>query len=175
MCMCKDTSLLAAMEMPKPVKADNRRVYHRNKCCCCIHYMNFSLICYHPRGHMNHTWSKCNQYPFASPCTSASAERLIIDASISADNDGLNYFPSSFHPPPWNTDFGLTLNTATNNNTALGLASLDEWLGYSVREAACASDAWKTAPGFYHACSFVLLRAQENHHHRSASADHLSL
>lgn len=33
------------------MKTDNRRLYQGNNCCCgCIYYMNFRLICHHPRG-----------------------------------------------------------------------------------------------------------------------------
>lgn len=95
-CTCKDMSLLKAIQIPNPTKTDNRRVYQRNKCCC-IHYTNFRLICYFPRGTLGSWRPKCNQYPFTSLCTSASVERLIINTFILADNN-LNYFSFSFHP-----------------------------------------------------------------------------
>lgn len=96
-CTCTDMSLLKAIWIPNPTNTDNRRVYQRNKCCC-IHYTNFRLICYFPRGTHESWRPKCNQYPFTSLCTSASVERLLIDAFILADNNNLNYFASSFHP-----------------------------------------------------------------------------
>lgn len=126
MCTCKDMSLLKAIQIPNPTKTDNRRVYQRNKCCC-IHYTNFRLICYFPRGTLESWRPKCNQYPFTSLCTSASVERLIINAFILADNN-LNYFSFSFHPSlqymkifVWHLQ-----NTAINNKAVLGLASLRE-------------------------------------------------
>lgn len=97
MCTCTDMSLLKAIQIPNPTKTHNRRVHQQNKCCC-IHYTNFRLICYFPRGTHESWRPKCNQYPFTSLCTSASVERLLIDAFILADNNNLNYFSFSFHP-----------------------------------------------------------------------------
>lgn len=57
---------------------------------------------------------------------SACVERLIIDALISADNNILNYFPSSFHPSPWHMKIFVwhLENAAINYNAVLGLVSL---------------------------------------------------